>query len=244
MLMSIEKNLNQSENEKMKAESYRLEAEKLKKELEEQKRKLAENRERLIQEARAEARKILLEARKEAEEIISKMRRLEQEVHNAQRQKEAEELRLKLKRKVDSIEETLELPLAPKNALVKPPENLKPGDSVLIVNLDQKGTVITPPDKDGEVVVQAGIMKINVHISNLKLVDEQKIVLNNSGIGKNRYVKSKSISTEIDVRGYNLEEAIESVDKYLDDAYLSGLTEVSIIHGKGTGVLRMAYRNF
>ncbi|NLU28017.1 MAG: endonuclease MutS2 [Hungateiclostridium thermocellum] len=244
MLMSIEKNLNQSENEKMKAESYRLEAEKLKKELEEQKRKLAENRERLIQEARAEARKILLEARKEAEEIISKMRRLEQEVHNAQRQKEAEELRLKLKRKVDSIEETLELPLAPKNALVKPPENLKPGDSVLIVNLDQKGTVITPPDKDGEVVVQAGIMKINVHISNLKLVDEQIIVLNNSGIGKIGMSKAKSISTEIDVRGYNLEEAIESVDKYLDDAYLSGLTEVSIIHGKGTGVLRSGIQKF
>jgi len=244
MLMSIEKNLNQSENEKMKAESYRLEAEKLKKELEEQKRKLAENRERLIQEARAEARKILLEARKEAEEIISKMRRLEQEVHNAQRQKEAEELRLKLKRKVDSIEETLELPLAPKNALVKPPENLKLGDSVLIVNLDQKGTVITPPDKDGEVVVQAGIMKINVHISNLKLVDEQKIVLNNSGIGKIGMSKAKSISTEIDVRGYNLEEAIESVDKYLDDAYLSGLTEVSIIHGKGTGVLRSGIQKF
>jgi len=244
MLMSIEKNLNQSENEKMKAESYRLEAEKLKKELEEQKRKLAENRERLIQEARAEARKILLEARKEAEEIISKMRRLEQEVHNAQRQKEAEELRLKLKRNVDSIEETLELPLAPKNALVKPPENLKPGDSVLIVNLDQKGTVITPPDKDGEVVVQAGIMKINVHISNLKLVDEQKIVLNNSGIGKIGMSKAKSISTEIDVRGYNLEEAIESVDKYLDDAYLSGLTEVSIIHGKGTGVLRSGIQKF
>jgi len=81
-------------------------------------------------------------------------------------------------------------------------------------------------------------MKINVHISNLKLVDEQKIVVKQFRNWQNRYVKSKSISTEIDVRGYNLEEAIESVDKYLDDAYLSGLTEVSIIHGKGTGVLR------
>jgi len=75
-------------------------------------------------------------------------------------------------------------------------------------------------------VVQAGIMKINVHISNLKLVDEQKIV----------------IPELAKVRGYNLEEAIESVDKYLDDAYLSGLTEVSIIHGKGTGVLRSGIR--
>jgi len=69
-------------------------------------------------------------------------------------------------------------------------------------------------------------------------------VLNNSGIGKIGMSKAKSISTEIDVRGYNLEEAIESVDKYLDDAYLSGLTEVSIIHGKGTGVLRSGIQKF
>jgi len=118
------------------------------------------------------------------------MRRLEQEVHNAQRQKEAEELRLKLKRKVDSIEETLELPLAPKNALVKPPENLKPGDSVLIVNLDQKGTVITPPDKDGEVVVQAGIMKITF-IYQFKTGGRTKNCVKQFRNWQNRYVKSK-----------------------------------------------------
>ncbi|HOM01242.1 MAG TPA: endonuclease MutS2 [Acetivibrio sp.] len=244
MLMSIEKNLSQSESEKMKAESYRLEAEKLKKELEHQKRRLDETREKFMQEAKAEARKILLEARREAEEIISDMRRLEQEVHNAQRQKEAESLRLKLKRKIDSIEDTLASPLAPRNASVKPPQNLKPGDSVLIVNLNQRGTIITPPDKDGEAVVQAGIMKINVHISNLKLIDEQKSVLNSSGIGKIGVSKAKNISTEIDLRGFNLEEAIESVDKYLDDASLSGLTEVSIIHGKGTGILRSGIQKY
>ncbi|GAE87477.1 recombination inhibitory protein MutS2 [Acetivibrio straminisolvens JCM 21531] len=244
MLMSIEKNLSQSENEKMRAESYRLEAEKLKKELELQKKRLDETREKFLQEAKAEARKILLEARREAEEIISEMKRLEQEAHNEQRQKEAEAMRLKLKRKIDSIEDILAAPLVPRNTLVKPPENLKPGDSVLIVNLNQKGTVITPPDKDGEAVVQAGIMKINVHISNLKLVDEQKSVLNSSGMGKIGVSKTKSISTEIDLRGYNLEEAIESVDKYLDDAFISGLKEVSVIHGKGTGILRSGIQKY
>lgn len=244
MLMSIEKNLSESENEKMRAESYRLEAEKLKKEVEQQKKRLDENRDKVLQEAKAEARKILLEARRESEEIISEMRRLEQEIQNEQRQKEAEAMRLKLKRKIDSIEETLAMPLIPKSTLVKPPENLKPGDSVLIVNLNQKGTIITPPDKDGEAVVQAGIMKINVHISNLKLVDEQKSVLNKSGIGKIGTSKAKNISTEIDLRGYSLEEAIESVDKYLDDAAISGLGEVSIIHGKGTGILRNGIQKY
>jgi len=87
-------------------------------------------------------------------------------------------------------------------------------------------------------------MKINVHISNLKLVDEQKIVLNNSGIGKIGMSKAKSISTEIDVRGYNLEEAIESVDKYLDDAYLSGLRRYLLFTAREPEYSEVAYRNF
>lgn len=244
MLMSIEKNLSQSESEKMRAESYRLEAQKLKKELEQQKKRLDENKDKFMQEAKAEARKILVEARREAEEVILEMRRLEQEVHNTQRHKEAEGIRLKLKRKVDSIEDALASPLIPKNTLIKPPENLKPGDSVMIVNLNQKGTIIAPPDKDGEAIVQAGIMKINIHISNLRLVDEQKSVINKSGIGKIATSKAKSITTEIDLRGCNLEEAIESVDKYLDDASISGLGEVSIIHGKGTGALRSGIQKY
>lgn len=238
MLLSIEKNLSQTENERIRAESYRLEAEKLKKELDEQKRRFNESKEKSLKEAREEARKILLEAKRESESIISEMRRLEKESENASRHKEAEEMRLKLKNKVDSIEETLSKPIVPRNTLVKPPKNLKPGDSVLIVNLNQKGTVVTPPNKDGEALVQAGIMKINVHVSNLRVVDEQKSEIKKSGIGEIGVLKAKSISTEIDLRGYNLDEALESIDKYLDDAIIAGLGEVSIIHGKGTGILR------
>jgi DNA mismatch repair protein MutS2 len=126
----------------------------------------------------------------------------------------------------------------PKKGLVKPPKNLKPGDSVLIVNLNQKGTLLSAPDKNGECQVQAGIIKINVHISNLKLVDEQKQQLQRTGIGKIGVSKAQNMSSEIDLRGMLLDEAVDVVDKYLDDASIAGLGEVTLIHGKGTGALR------
>ena len=244
MLQSIEKNLNQTESEKQMAQRYRLEAEKLKKEIEEKKEKLNKSREQLIKEAREEARKILLEAKRESEEIISEMKRLEKESQNDLRQKKAEEMRLKLNNKVDDVEEKLSSELIKRNKSSKPPKNLKPGDTVLIVNLNKKATVIAPPDKDGEVLVQAGIMKINVHISTLELVDEQKSEMRRSGMSEIGASKAKNISTEIDLRGYNLDEALDKVDKYLDDAIIAGLREVSIIHGKGTGVLRSGIQKY
>jgi len=128
--------------------------------------------------------------------------------------------------------------LIPRQGYIKPPENLKPGDSVLIVNLGQKGIVIDPPNNNDEVVVQAGIMRINVHITNLKLLDEQKAEIERIGTGEIGKSKAMNISSEIDLRGFNLEDAIVSVDKYLDDASMTGLKTVTIIHGKGTGILR------
>ena len=238
MLLSIEKNLSKTEEERKRAESYRLEAEKLKKETEEQKKRLAESKEKYIKLAKEDARKILLEARSEAEEIISQMKKLQKDMHNSESSKKAEEMRVELKRKVDSIEEALAQPIVRRDTLVKPPQNLKPGDSILIVSLNQKGTVLTPPDKNGEALIQAGIMKVNIHVSNLKLIDEQKSELKKFGFGDIGVSKAKNINSEIDIRGYTLEEALESVDKYLDDALIAGLSMVSIIHGKGTGTLR------
>ncbi len=238
MLMSIEKNRSEAEKEKMLAQTYRKEIEGLKNELEEQKRKLALQKDKLIREAREDAKRILLNAREDAEGILSEMRKMEAEQEAAERNRAAEELRLKLKNKINKLEDSLTESIMPKQGYAKPPENLKPGDSVMIINLNQKGTVVIPPDKDGEAVVQAGIMKINVHITNLRLVDEQQAEIHRVGAGKIGMSKSKSISTEIDLRGLSLEDAIESVDKYLDDASIAGLHEVTVIHGKGTGILR------
>ena len=244
MLMSIEKNRSQAENERVKAEAYRKDIEGLKNELEEQKRKLNEQKEKMLREAKEEARKLLLQAREESENILVQMRKLEQEQEASERNRAAEEIRQKLKNKINNLEDSLAESLMPKQGFVKPPQNLKPGDTVLIVNLNQKGNIVTPPDKDGEAVVQAGIMKINVHITNLKLVDEQKNEIQKYGSGKIGVSKAKTISTELDLRGFNLEAALESVDKYLDDATISGLHEITIIHGKGTGILRNGIHQF
>ena len=244
ILVSIEKNRSESEQERVKAESYRRETEKLKQELEEQKVRLNSQKEKILREAREEARKLLLEAKEDAENILQEMRRLEIEREEADKNRAAEELRQKLKKKVNDIEEGLTLSLMPKQGLVKPPKNLKPGDSVLIVNLNQKGTVVNPPDKNGEAIVQAGIMKINVHITNLRLADEQKNQAHRVGMGTIGASKARTVSTEVDLRGLNLEEAIETVDKYIDDASIAGLGEVTVIHGKGTGVLRSGIHQF
>lgn len=242
MLLSIEKNLSQSESERRQAQNLKFEAEKIKKEIDEQRKRFEEKRENILKEAREEARRVLLDAKYEAENILSEMRKMQKE--REQSQKNAEDLRLKLKSKIDNIEEALSTPIIKKNTLSKPPKNLKPGDSVLIVDLNQKGTVISAPDKNGEAIVQAGIMKINVHITNLKIIDEQQVQIKRTGVGEIGKSKARSISTEIDVRGLNLDDALENVDKYLDDAVISGLSEISIIHGKGTGVLRSGIHQY
>ena len=244
MLLSIETNLNQSESERTQAHILKIEAEKIKNEIEGQRKKFEDKKEIILKEAREEARKLLLDAKQEAESILSEMRRIQREKESGTSQKAAEEMRLKLKNRIDTIEDALSKPIIPKNSLVKPPKNLKPGDSVLISNLNQKGTVVSTPDKNGEAIVQAGIMKINVHITNLKIIDEQKEQIKRTGAGEIGVSKVRNISNEVDVRGLSLGDALEIVDKYLDDVVITGLSEICIIHGKGTGVLRSGIHQY
>ena len=110
--------------------------------------------------------------------------------------------------------------------------------------LGQDGIVLSLPDKSGNVEVQAGILKMTVHISNLRVVEEKEDEVVKKGYGKFVHEKSQSISTSIDVRGKNLDDALLEVEKYIDDAYLAGLKEVTIIHGRGTGVLRTGISQF
>lgn len=244
VLMTIERNRRESEQERLQAESLRLEIEKLKKELEEQKYKLSSQREKLLREAREEARKILLDARKDADNALEEMKQATKLQDEKERRRAAEEAKAKLRGSIGKIEESLAEGLFRRKGFVKPPENLKPGDSVLILDLNQKGTVITPPDKDGEALVQAGIMKINVHVTNLKLIDEQSYEIQRTGSASIGVSKAMNISPRTDIRGMNVEEAIIILGKYLDDAALAGLSEVTIVHGKGTGALRSGVHQY
>ncbi len=244
LLMSIEGNRTRTEEERIKAESYRLEIEGLKNQLEEQKKRLDSQKDKVLREAKESARRILVDAKREAGEILSELKRIETERQNAEREKEVENLKTRLKNKINKIEDSLTETVIPKQGYAKPPENLKPGDSVLIISLNQKGTVVNPPGNDGEALIQAGIMKINVHVTNLRLIDEQKLRSSPAGTAKIGMSKSKTIAPEIDLRGMTMDEAEEIVDKYLDDAAIAGLHEVTVIHGKGTGVLRSGIHRF
>lgn len=238
VLMKIEKNRSESEKERLQAESYRLEIEGLKKELEQQKQKLHTQKERLLREAREEARRILLNAKRDTESMLEEMKRAAKEQDEILQNKAAMEVRARLRNSIGELESSLSENLMTRKGFVKPPENLKPGDSVLIINLNQKGTVVNPPDKDGEAIIQAGIMKINVHVSNLKLVDDQAAEIQKIGSGRIGMNKAMHISTQTDIRGMNVEEAVLELGKFLDDAAIAGLSEVTIVHGKGTGMLR------
>lgn len=236
VLARIEKDRRISEKNREESERLKQEIDKLKSELSEKKEKLEKRREDIIREAKIEARKILKEAKEEADTIIKELREISTQVEK-ERNKKIQEAKDKLKGKLDNLESELsEKILVSKNK--KPPKNLKPGDEVIILNLNQKGQVLSKPDQEGNLTVQAGIMKINVHISNLQRIKEDKESKTSNKVKTMVKTKVKSIGTELDLRGKTLEEAMLDVDKYLDDAYIAGLKEVTIIHGKGTGVLR------
>lgn len=244
LLSDIQKNRMLTEKEREEAEKARSEIEKIKESSIEIKQRIEKEKETILNQARQEARRILLDAKREAEEIMEKLKELEKNHKDLIQEHEMIAIKQSIRQKVNELEQHLIEPVFPRNGFAEPPKNLKPGDSVMILNLNRKGTVLETPDKDGQVLIQAGIMKIKMHISQLRLADEQKDII--SSIESSRYtgIKTGSIRPEIDVRGNNIEEATAKLDKYIDEAVVAGLHEVSIIHGKGTGALRKGIHDF
>ena len=123
-------------------------------------------------------------------------------------------------------------------------EELQIGDRVKILTLDQNGEVLTLPDEKGDLTVKVGIMKINVNVSDLMLIIDgtKKKKTRTGGYGNLYRKKAQTISMSVNVQGQNLEDALMNVDKYIDDAYMAGLKEVTVIHGNGTGVLKEGLR--
>ncbi len=236
VISNIEKDRKKSEQNREETERLKKDISKLKEELEEKKEKINKTRKNIINEAKYEARRILKQSKKEADDIIKELRDISAEVEK-DKNRRINESRTKLKTRIDKMNSDLtEEVLSKKNK--KPVKNLKKGESVLILSLNQKGIVLTEPDESGDLTVQAGIMKVNVNISDLqraKEEDESKDEKGTSGIIRS---KTKTVKSELDLRGMNLEDAVLEADKYLDDTYIAGLNEVTLIHGKGTGVLR------
>ncbi|HZJ57977.1 MAG TPA: endonuclease MutS2 [Clostridia bacterium] len=236
VLSDMEKSRIQAKEDQEEAKAHLDEIRAIRGKLDEKERLIKGDEEKILRDARGEARNILRKAKDQADEILHEMRMLANQSQDKEQRREMEQARKRLKRSLDSMEEAIGDSLKPKDGLLIPPKNLKPGESVYIANLDQTGQVLSISAQGDEVQVQVGIMKINVHISNLKRVQNESrdSILRTSSVA----IKNKAISMELDLRGQDLEGAIVNVDKYLDDMFLAGLQEVVLIHGKGTGVLR------
>lgn len=244
ILSDIQKNRMATEQEREQAERDKREIEKLKELIIDQKEKTDNEKQSIINQAKQEARRILMDARRDADELMERLKELEKSHQQMLEDKEMMAVKQGIRQRIDELDNQLTESVLPRKGYAKPPENLKAGDTVMILNLNRKGTVLNVPDKDGQVQVQAGIMKIKVHVTQLRLVDEQKELVDTIQSTRVACVKAGNVKLEMDVRGHDIEEAMVKVDKYIDEAVLAGLHEVSIIHGKGTGALRKGIQDF
>lgn len=248
LLADLEESRKTIENERNEIQSYKSEISSLKQRLEQKQERLDSQKDKILREANEEARKILQDAKEVADETIRNFQKVNL---NNTSIKDLEKARTKVRDKISEKNTKLARSEAkPTHKLLKP-NQIKPGDMVKVVSMGLKGTISSKPDAKGDLFVQCGIIRSKVNIKDLVLVkDETMPGISNykkgfsasSGSGNSRIgmAKTATISTEINLLGKTVDEALSELDKYLDDAYLSHAPSVRIVHGKGTGALRQA----
>ncbi len=221
-----------AERERALAEELRQETVHMRDEAEKLRKEMEQSRQKNLQKAKDEARRVMENARREADSIIGELKAICKQAQTPEHEVQA--LKKRMEQGIDALSEGLS---TPSEHAFAAPKTVRVGENVEIVHLKTKGTVLAPPDGKGEVQIQAGIMKLKAHLSQLRIVEPPKEkasrVLSKTG------AMARTVPLEADVRGMALDEALPAVDTYLDEATMAGLHEVSIIHGKGTGVLRM-----
>ncbi|MCC3863821.1 endonuclease MutS2 [Terrisporobacter petrolearius] len=237
VLQNVEKNRIKVEQEKEEAEKLKKEIEEVKAEYDRKLEKLSISKEKMMEKARAEAFSITRQAKEEADNILKELRNMEVEMASKEKNKKIEALRKELADSMGNLQPSVKSMIVPKVSN-KEIRDLKAGDEVKVITLNQEGTVVSVDKKKKEAVVQMGIMKMTLPFKALQISQKEKKSIVTKSTRKIISSKSGSVKSEVDLRGMNLEEAIVEVDKYLDDACVAGLEIVTIIHGVGTGVLK------
>lgn len=237
VLQNVEKNRIKAEQEREEAERLKKEIEEIKAEYDRKLEKLAISKDKMMEKARTEAFSITRQAKEEADNILKELRSMEMEMASKEKNKKIEALRKELADSMGNLQPSVKSMIVPKvsNKEIK---DLKAGDEVKVITLNQDGTVVSVDKKKKEAVVQMGIMKMTLPFKALQIAQKEKKSIVTKSTRKIISAKSGSVKSEVDLRGMNLEEAIVEVDKYLDDACVAGLEIVTIIHGVGTGVLK------
>jgi len=244
LLKNIYDSKSKIEDEKIRTSLALQEAEDLRNSLKHQHSNVSDKEKELISNAKQEAKQILLDAKETANSIIKDM-------NSAQSASKANKLRNTLNEKISSINANVEDVELSDNLLPTiARENIKPGLNVYVSNLKTNGIVVSNISKDDTVQVQIGIMKMKVDIKNLQQTSNSKSSTSaNNKSASYSYVarsslKSQSVSSELNILGLTVDEAIPIVDKYLDDCYIAKLSPVRIVHGKGTGALRNGIHHY
>lgn len=242
IISELETGKRELERERTDFEKVKNEFELLKIEVENERKRLNDRREDILSQANEQAKEILQNAKDFADDTIKKVNKLS----NTSSIKELENERRRIREKLDSTQSKSGIKDKSKKSAKHSIKDFKIGDRVRVLNMGAEGTVSTLPNGKGDLFVQMGILRSQVNIRNLEIIDEPVIISDNltkTSTGKIKMNKSFTISTEINLIGMTTDEAIAHLDKYLDDAYLSHLPSVRIVHGKGTGALRTAVQN-
>jgi DNA mismatch repair protein MutS2 len=251
LLADLEKSRKIIENERLEISEYKKEVEQLKSQLEEKTEKLDSRKDDIIREANEEARAILQEAKDLADETIRTFRKAGPNASIQDLERARTNVGQKISDKNKAISKKAEK--AKETHPILKESQLKLGESVKIVSMGLKGTISSKPDKDGNLYVQCGIMRTKANIRDLVLIkdDDAKTAMkkfygrtSGSSGSKMDLSRAASIRTEINLIGKNSDDAIAALDKYLDDAYMSHLNNVRVVHGKGSGILRQAVHNY
>ncbi|MEZ3492163.1 MAG: endonuclease MutS2 [Lachnospiraceae bacterium] len=255
LLTDLENSRRTIENERNEIQRYKAEIESLKKKLEQKQERIDAQKDKILREANEEARKILQEAKDVADEAIRDFQKVNVSKTSIQDlEKTRTKVRDKITEKNAKLTTTQEKPT---HKLLKP-NQIKPGDMVKVVSMGLKGTISSKPDAKGDLFVQCGIIRSKVNIKDLVLINEDALSGNaaykksfggagspkRTGGGNIGMSKAATLSTEINLLGRTVDEALSELDKYLDDAYLSHAPSVRIVHGKGTGALRQAVHQY
>lgn len=231
------------ENERVEISNYKNEIQTLKMKLEEKQEKLEKRKEAILRDANEKAHEILRDAKEFADQTIKNFNKYGSQFNSL---KEMENERGKLRGKLSDVEKKLVYKNTSSRKKSNNPADFKIGDSVKVLSLNLNGTVSTLPNAKGDLFVQMGILRSQVNIKDLELIDEPTVTgpgFGRTGAGKIKLSKSSNISTKINLIGKYADDAIAALDKYLDDAYIAHIPQVRVVHGKGSGVLRKAVHN-
>ncbi len=221
-----------AEKERKLAEDAHIETQKMRAEAERVRKEVENQREVMVKKAKEDAKKVLQKAQREAETIISELKKAKAGV--SLKEHELHEMRARLQGGIDDMTDTIKLKEDEEGEILK---NIKVGDKALLSHIGTVGTILSLPDSKGEIMVQAGAMKMKVPVKVLRKAPEEPKKKNKGG-GSKISVAPRQAQMECDVRGMTVEEALVQVDLFIDGAVMNQLKQVSVIHGKGTGALR------